>query len=222
MHSAPPPDPGGEAAQILHALRHALADPLAAAALKLELIERRSLGPSGTDPAWVVEKVRAVQTDIGTAMRLLGLLPDLAAIAGECPVETSLGAICLRAGIDLAETPATASRLTLREGALADAFQGVASFLAKGDGGLPSGSARLEHGRVAIVLEGPPGPADGAPSRLLDLPHGNRDAEALFAARAAAVADGGQLELVERGGRLVAIFSWPLHAGGGPAQEAGP
>ena len=82
MESVPPPDPGGEAARLLHALRHALADPLSAAALKLDLVERRLLAPSGADPAWLIERVRALQNDVVTATRLLGLLPRLAAIAG--------------------------------------------------------------------------------------------------------------------------------------------
>jgi hypothetical protein len=40
------------------------------------------------------------------------------------------------------------------------------------------------------------------------------EAEALFVARAAVEADGGRLELTERGGRLVALFSWPLRREG--------
>jgi hypothetical protein len=36
-------------------------------------------------------------------------------------------------------------------------------------------------------------------------------------ARAAVEADGGRLELTESGGRLVALFSWPLSDGRGGA-----
>ena len=181
MESVPPPDPGGEAAQILHALRHALADPLSAAGLKLDLVERRVLAASGADPSWVVGRVRAVQADIGTASRLLGLLPDLAAIAGERPVETSLHDVCLRAGVALLETTAAAPRLTLREAALADAMRRVATFLADGRDVSPAGSATFGNGRATLRLEGTRAVADGNPARLLDLPHGNRDAEAVFA-----------------------------------------
>ena len=46
MDAASPPDPAGGAAPILLALRHALADPLSAAALKLDLVERRLTAPS--------------------------------------------------------------------------------------------------------------------------------------------------------------------------------
>jgi hypothetical protein len=80
----------------------------------------------------------------------------------------------------------------------------------------------LGNGRVTLVFEGTRAPADGPVARLLDLPHGHADARALFTARAAAVADGGRLELTERGGRLVAIFSWPLRGGGASSHEAAP
>src|SRR5512135_543637 len=218
MDSASPSDPGGEAARILHALRHALADPLSAASLKLDLVERRLLAPSGADPAWLVERVRAVQSHMATATRLLGLLPRLAAIAGERPTETSLREVCLRAGVSPGETDPAAPRLSLRAAALADAIRGVASFVAGGGiAAAPTGREALENGRVTLALAGPRVTADGHPGRLLDLPHGNEDAEALFVARAVAAADGGRLELTERDGRTVALFSWPVR----PAGEAG-
>ena len=67
---------------------------------------------------------------------------------------------------------------------------------------------------MTLAVEGSRVTADGRPERLLDLPHGIEDAEALFVARAAVEADGGRLELTERGGRLVALFSWPLRVEG--------
>ena len=43
------------------------------------------MAPSGADSSWVVERVRAVQADVGAANRLLDLLLRLAEIAGERP-----------------------------------------------------------------------------------------------------------------------------------------
>ena len=223
MDSASPYDPAGEAAQILHALRHALADPLSAASLKLDLVERRVLAPAGADPEWVVERVRAAQTHVGEAIRLLGLLPRLAAIAGEQPADTSLSEVCLRAGVPLGVADAVVPRLTLRRTALADAIRGVASFVAGGaTAAVPTGREVLENGRVTLRVAGPRVTADGLPGRLLDLPHGNPDAEALFVARAAAVADGGRFDLAEQDGHTVALFSWPLRPPGEAARRGIP
>lgn len=214
MDSVPLPDPGGEVARLLHALRHALSDPLSAAALKLDLVERRLLSPSGADPAWVLERVRVLQTDVGAATRLLGLLPRLAAIADERAERASLGDVCLVAGVPLPATAGAVPRLMLRRAALADAIRSVAAFL-EGADGAPGGHAGLENGRVSLILEGTRRTADDPPARLLDLPHGRMDAEGLFLARAAAVADGGRLELAGSGVRAVATFSWPVP----PARE---
>ena len=214
MDAASPPDPAGEPARILHALRHALADPLSAAALKLDLVERRLLSPSGADPSWMVEKARAVQADIGATTRLLDLLLRIAEIAGERPEETSLRDVCLRSGVLLDATAADSPHLLLRVRALTDAIRGVAAF-AGGDGAAPpAGREGLENGRATLILEGARATADGHPARLLDLPHGSEGAQALFVARAAVAADGGRLELAERGGRLSALFSWPLRVQG--------
>ena len=222
MDAASPPDPAGGSAPILLALRHALADPLSAAALKLDLVERRLTAPSGADPSWVVERVRAAQADVGAANRLLDLLLRLAEIAGERPGETSLRDVCRTAGVSLHETAVAVPRLTLRQRASAEAIQSVASFAARGDGvPSPIGRAGLESGRVTLALEGSRVTADGRPQRLLDLPHGIEEAEALFVARAAVEADGGRLELTERGGRLVALFSWPLRLEGDAERKGG-
>jgi hypothetical protein len=220
MDAASPPDPSGESARILDVLRHALADPLSAAALKLDLVERRLLLPSGADPSWLVERVRAVQADLGATNRLLDLLLRLAAIAGERPEETSLRDVCSRAGVPLGGTAEEAPpRLPLRVAALADAIRGVAAFAAGPGGAAPAGREELANGRVTLTLEGTRVTADGRPARLLDLPHGIEDAEILFVARAAALADGGRLELAERDGRLAARFSWPVPAEGGAGQK---
>jgi hypothetical protein len=221
MDAASLPDPAGGSARILLALRHALADPLSAAGLKLDLVERRLTAPSGADPAWVVERVRAAKADLGAANRLLDLLLRLAEIAGERPGETSLRDVCHTAGVPLHETGVAVPRLPMRHRASAEAIQSVASY-ARGDSVPPPlGREGVEGGRVTLAVEGSRVTADGRPERLLDLPHGIEGAEALFVARAAVEADGGQLKLTERSGRLVALFSWPLRLQGDAERKAG-
>jgi hypothetical protein len=216
MDAARLPDPAGGSARTLLALRHALADPLSGATLKLDLVERRLTAPSGAEPSWVVERVRAAKAEVGTANRLLDLLLRLAEIAGERPGETSLGDVCRTAGVPLHEAAVAVPRLPLRHRASAEAIQSVASFAGRGDGVPPPvGREGLESGRVTLTVEGSRVTADGRPESLLDLPRGIEGAEALFVARAAVEADGGRLELTESGGRLVALFSWPVAEGKG-------
>ena len=223
MDAPLPPDPAGGPARTLLALRHALADPLSAAALKLDLVERRLTAPSGADPSWLAERVRAVRVEVGAANRLLDLLLRLAEIAAERPGETSLRDVCRTASVPLREAAAALPRLRLRRRASAEAIQNIASFAARGDGvPSPIGRAGFESGRVTLSVEGSRVTADGLPERLFDLPPGIVEAEALFVARAAVEADGGRLELAERGGRLVALFSWPLRLEGDAERKGGP
>ena len=164
MDAASPPDPAGEPARILHVLRHALADPLSAAALKLDLVERRLLSPSGADPSWTAEKARAVQADIGATTRLLDLLLRLAEIAGERPERTSIHDVCLRSGVPLDAAVAGSPRLPLRVIALADAVRKVAAFAAgSGGAGAATGHEGFENGRATLTLEGTHATADGQP-----------------------------------------------------------
>lgn len=221
MDAVLPPDPAGEPSRILHALRHALADPLSAAALKLDLVERRLLAPSAADPSWVVERVRAVQADVGTTSRLLDLLLRLANIADERQEETSLRDVCRAARVPLDESAEAIPPQALRPRSSAEAIRSVASFATRGDTVRPvAGRATLEDDRMTLSLEGSQEPGACRPERLLDLPHGIPEAEALFVARAAVVADGGRLEISERGGRLVALFSWPLRPDAGRKGDA--
>ncbi|MEO8586194.1 MAG: hypothetical protein ABI584_08530 [Acidobacteriota bacterium] len=221
MDAVLPPDPAGEPSRILHALRHALADPLSAAALKLDLVERRLLSPSGADPSWMVERVRAVQADVGTTSRLLDLLLRLADIAAERPEETSLRDVCRAAGVPLDGPEATLPPQAMRPRSSAEAIRSVASFTARRGAGPPAtGRARLEDDRVTLSLEGSQEPGAGRPQRLLDLPHGIPEAGTLFVARAAVAADGGHLEISERDGRLVALFSWPVRPEAGRRGDA--
>lgn len=222
MDAASRSDPAGGSAPILLALRHALADPLSGAALKLDLVERRLTAPSGADLSWVLERVRAVQADVAAANRLLDLLLRLAEIVGEPPGDTSLRDVCRTAGILLDEGAAAVPRLPLRHRTSAEAIQSVASFARGESVPSPIGRAGFSGGRVTLAVEGSRVTADGHPERLLDLPHGIEGAEALFVARAAVEADGGRLELTERGGRLVALFSWPLRLERDADRKGGP
>ncbi len=213
MASALPPDLAAETARTLRALRHALADPLSSASLNLDLVERRALSPAGAEPTWVVERVRATQADLGEAARLLDLLLRLAEIDEEVPEETSLREACGAAGVALAlpESPAASARLRLRPRSTSEALRDIVRFSSRAaDSSSTEGRAVLEAESVTLSFEGPEATADGRPGMLLDLPHGLEEAEPLYVARAAAEADGGTLRLQERGGRLVAIFSWPL------------
>lgn len=215
--SASPHDFAAESAPLLLAFRHALADPLSGAALKLDLLERRLLAPSGAEPGWVMERIRAAQVEVSTATRLLDLLLRLSEIAAELPSDTSLEEACLAAGVPLRESAIALPLLPVRRRSLSEAVRSVASFAARDTHPRPGAWAALDGGRVTLVIEGPRVTADGRPQRLLDLPHGIQDAEALFIARATAEADGGRLELSERGAVLVAVFSWPLsEAAGAP------
>jgi hypothetical protein len=222
MDAAQLPDPAGGSARSLLALRHALADPLSGAALKLDLVERRLAAPTGPDPSWVLERVRAVEADVGVANRLLDLLLRLAEIAGERPEETSLRDVCAAAGVPLRDEAADAPRLRLRRTAAAEAILSVTSF-ARGNGiSSPIARCGLENGRLILSVEGPRVTVDGHPERLLDLPHGIEGVDALFVARATVEADGGRLELTERGGRLLALLSWPLRLESGAERNGLP
>jgi hypothetical protein len=187
-----------------------MADPLSSAVLRLDLVERRLLAPSAIDPAWVAERVRGARVDLGRANRLLDLLLRLAEITDERPAETSVRDLCQTAGLPLDETVASIPPLSLRRLALAEAIGSVATFLARESSGAPPmARAGLEGGRITLAIAGCR-VADARPERLLDLPHGVEEAEALFVARAAAEADGGRLEMAGRNGQLVASFSWPV------------
>lgn len=204
------PDPDLGFARILLDLRHAMADPLSSAVLRLDLVERRLAAPSAIDPSWVAERVRGARVDLGRANRLLDLLLRLAEISGERPAETSIRDLCLTAGLPLDETEASIPPLSVRHRALAEALGSVVVFLARGSGGAPpTARAGLEGGRLTLAVVSSR-IADARPERLLDLPHGIEEAEALFVARAAAQADGGRLEMAGPNGQLVASFSWPV------------
>ena len=110
-------------------LRHALADPLSAAGLKLELLERRLARGLPDEPA-LADRVRGAKADLAVAGRLIDLLPRLAGIAGETPSETSIDELCRRGG-----SPARGGRgspaapLLLRRLAAIDALRTLSRVL---------------------------------------------------------------------------------------------
>ncbi len=202
----------------LGTLRHALADPLSAAGLKLELLERHVAAvPSSGSP--LADRVRGVKADLATAGRLIDLLPRLAGIAGEAPRETSIGDLCRAAGIPLEEDGASRSFLLLRRQASIDALRAVKGFVRSLD---PEGTLRVRaedaSGRVSLRIEALGACGEANPERLFHLPHGDARGEELFLARVGIESDGGRLQLAEREGRIVALLSWPRPA---PAADPG-
>lgn len=214
-----PPDPPGGVAGALGTLRHALADPLSAAGLKLELLERRLAAPS--DGSSLADRVRGAKADLAAAGRLIDLLPRLASIADEKPRETSIGDLCRLAAVPLEEDAASLPRLPLRRQTSSDALRIVVGFLRLDPAGTPPRvRAEVLPGRVSLRIEAPGISGEGGetnPERLFELPRGGERAEELFLARAGIESDGGRLDIAEREGRLVALLSWPLPATAGDA-----
>lgn len=214
-----PPEPPGGVPGALGTLRHALADPLSAAGLKLELLERR-LAAVPLSGSSLADRIRGAKADLAAAGRLIDLLPRLASIAGETPAETSIGDLCRLAGIPLDDDAASRLRLPLRRLASIDALRIVVCFLRSLNGGgtPPRVRAEAAPGAVSLRIEAPGGCGDANPERLFQLPRGEERAEELFLARAGIESDGGRLKLAAREGRTVALLSWPRPA---PAPAAG-
>lgn len=208
-----PPDLPGGVAGALGTLRHALADPLSAAGLKLELLERR-LAAAPLDGSSLADRVRGAKADVAAAGRLIDLLPRLARIAGEAPAETSIGDLCRLAGVPLEEDAASRLRLLLRRQASIDALRIVVWFLRSMDPGgkPPRVLGDPAPGRVSLRIEALGGCGEANLERLFHLPRGEERAEELFLARAGIESDGGCLQLAELEGRLVALLSWPRPA----------
>lgn len=196
----------------LTVLRHALADPLSAAGLKLELLDRRLSTVAPGEPA-LSDRVRGAKTDLGVAGRLIDLLPRLAGIEGEARSEAAIDDLCRAAGIEIEEKAQPRPRLRLRRLATIDALRALASILRPlGPNGAPP-RVRVEVSPVSVSLRmEAPGSLEADPERLFHLPPGDERAEGLFLARAGVEADGGRLQLARRDGVLVALLSWPLPA----------
>ena len=222
MNDTLPPEPPGGIAGALGTLRHALADPLSAAGMKLEVLERRLASVSVDGPS-LADRVRGAKADLQAAGRLIDLLPRLAEIGGEVPVETSLGELCGRAGIRLEENDASRSKLVLRRRAALDALRSLVGYFGSPDPGVASPGIRAEEapGRIMIRVETPDRRDAPDLARLFGLPRHGERTEELFLARVGVEADGGRLEVADRGGRPVALLSWPCPqadgAGSGPA-----
>ncbi len=214
MNEALPPDPPGGVAGALGTLRHALADPLSAAGMKLELLERR-LAEAPSTGSSLADRVRGAKTDLASAGRLIDLLPRLASIVGEAPRESSLIELCGVAGIELDEDPAAPlPPLVLRRLATIDALRNLVCFLKSRDASGSPPQARLDHvpERAALRIEALGGSGEVHPERLFHLPRTEERAGDLFLARAGIETDGGTLQLIEDEGRLVALLSWPRPA----------
>jgi hypothetical protein len=213
-----PETPGGMAAA-LGTLRHALADPLSTAGLKLELLERH-LAAESSNTFPVADRVRGVRADLSLAGRLIDLLPRLASIAGEAPAGTSIGELCRVAGVPLEEDAASRERLVLRRLATVDALRIVVRFVRSLDsaGTAPRLRTEAASAQVSLRIEGPGELGEWNPERLFHLPRGEERAEELFLARAGVESDAGRLRIDQRAGRVVALLSWPRRT---PAADAG-
>jgi hypothetical protein len=211
--------PAAGAARSLLALRHALADPLSAASLKLDLVERRLAAEKLDIPA-LAERVRGVKADLSAAGHILDLLLRLAEILAEPPRNASLAELCPLAGVQLKEDAATARGLGLRRKGTVEAVRNVASFLTSRTRGAvpPLARADSKDGSVSLTLQSQgileSTGEDLLPARLLSLPPWLEGAEGLFLARAVLEADGGRLDMGLRDERLVAEFSWSVPTGG--------
>lgn len=212
-----PPEPTGGVAGALGTLRHALADPLSAAGMKLVLLERR-LAAGGSGGPDLLEKVRGARAELAVAGRLIDLLPRLQSIATEAPGETTVGALCREAGVVLEGDVGAGSRVLLRRLASTDALRAVVAFLASLDPARAPLGARAEAApaRASLRIEaaggsGAPGGTD--PERLFHPSRVAVPSEELFLARAAVESDGGRLDIFEESGRVVARLSWPRPAG---------
>ncbi len=218
MDAVFPPDPSGVAGA-LATLRHALADPLSAAGLKLELLERH-LAAVPFGGTLLTDRVRGAKADIETASRLLDLLLRLSFIAGETAGEISIPGLCRAAGVALEEGTSAGPLLRLRPETIR-ALASVAEFLRSKDPGDSPPRSRVEEnaGRVSLRMDVPGTFGALDPARLFQLPHGEEQRADLFLARAAVEADGGRLQFLEREGHVTALFSWPLPES---AKQAGP
>ncbi len=212
MNEALSSETQGGVAGALKALRHALADPLSAAGLKLELLERRLSTVAPGEPA-LSDRVRGAKADLGVAGRLIDLLPRLAGIEGEARSEAGIDDLCRLAGIPVEEGAAPLPRLLLRRLTTIDALVALASFLRPLDtGGAPLRLCATTSPACVFLQTEVRCSLDGDPERLFHLPRGDERAEGLFLARAGVEADGGRLQLARRDGVLVALLSWPLPA----------
>jgi hypothetical protein len=193
----------------LGALRHALADPLSTAGLKLELVERRlATLPSSEE---LLERIRTAKGDLAVAGRLVDLLPRLGRISGEIPVEVAVSDLCREAGLAVEESETPGPRANLRRRASVDALRAVVSLFRPQDPVAAPPRAHLQTApdRVFLRVQAPPGCRLDAPERLFGLPRGDERAQDLFLARAAVESDGGLLVFEDREGLPCALFSWP-------------
>lgn len=210
MDAAPSLDAPCGVAGALGALRHALADPLSAAGLRLELLERRLQAfPGGGRALW--DDVRSARAELAAASRLLDLLSRLGRLADEAPEEISIAELCRSAGVSLDSATSPSPRLVARRLASQDALRCVFGLFRPPSASDPPPRVRAEAApeRLLLRIEGAGAVEERHPERLVQLSRGDARTEELFLARAAIEADGGRLQLAEEGGLLVALLSWP-------------
>lgn len=191
---------------MLAAFRHALADPLSAAGMKLEIVERKLRIPS-SDPSVenLASRVESVKGDLAELGRLLDLLNVVSNLLDE-PRRRMTAA-------ELAEVTGEAPEVafTARPDSVGEALRRIVAF-GSVRGGTPSlRFARGEAGVAVTVRDLGPPPA-GPLERLLSLPRATPGADDLYVARACVELDGGSLQLRVRDGSLEAELLWPASA----------
>ena len=174
---------------VLSVLRHALAGPLSAASVKVEVLGTRL----GRDAPALSPRTDEIAADLAQAGRLLDLLVPLSALAGESQELLPLSRLIEPAWAE-ADTPVRERLVRVRPASAADALRRVVAFGAR-RGGTPRARAGETPGRVEVLVRSL-GPAPPEPlERLLLLPRELPEAQELFLAGAALVADGGSLGL---------------------------
>ncbi len=210
------PGPTIRSTSIFRTLRHAFADLLGTAALKLELLERTLSSGVPGEAQPLVERTRSIRGEIDSAAKLLDLLTRLDEVYGEPRGHVSIDELCRLANLPLVGTEDSTSVLFVRRQAASAALRAVASAASQNGGDAKQATVSLElaDGQAFLTIEAPALAVRARSSRLLDLPRGEQAGEALFLALATAETDDGRLELVERDGHLVARFSWPTEPWG--------
>ena len=188
---------------MLAAFRHALADPLSAAGMKLEIVERKLRVPS-RDPSVenLASRVESVKGDLAELGRLLDLLNVVSNLLDEPRRRMTVGELTEVGGV----APEVA--FAARPESVGEALRRIVAF-GSARGGTPSLRFTPGAAGVAVAAAGLGPPPAGSLERLLSLPRATPGAEDLYIARACVELDGGSLELRVSDGSLEAELRWP-------------